>query len=241
MSDIHSLAGPYVLHALDEPERATFEQHLSGCATCATEVAELTETAARLADDTWSVPPPALREQVMTQVRLTRQLPPTRAVRRRRAPTRWWRHPALATVAACLLVAAIAAGVTYTVQEQRLRGERSAAQQLARVQAVLTAPDAQLRTTTVAGGGRVTMVAAPSQDSAVIMLAAPPPGAGRAYQLWLIQDGTPHSAGVLASGQGTATHLVSGLGAADALGLTVEPAGGSAAPTLPVLAQLTMG
>lgn len=240
MSEIHSLAGPYVLHALDEKEREAFDQHLNRCATCATEVAELTETAARLAADTWSAPPPALYDRVMTQARLTRQLPPIRTVRRRRAQTRWWRHPALLTAAACLLVATLAASITHTLQEQGLREERTAAQRLARVQAVLTAPDAQLRSAAVAGGGRVTMVAAPSQDSAVVMLAAPPPGPGRAYQLWLMQGGTPHSAGVLGSGQGTATHLVSRLGSADALGLTVEPADGSSVPTLPVLAQLTM-
>ncbi|MDI1460914.1 anti-sigma factor [Catellatospora sp. KI3] len=241
MSDIHTLAGPYVLHALDETERDTFEQHLSGCGTCATEVAELTETAARLAEDTWSVPPPGLRERVVAQARLTRQLPPTRHPRRRHAPTRWWRHPALATATACLLVAALAAGITYTVQERRVRADRAAAEQLARVQAVLAAPDARLRTAAVGGGGQVTMVAAPSRGSAVVMLAAPSPGADRAYQLWLIRDGVPYPGAVLATGQGTATQLVDGLDSVDALGLTAEPAGGSAVPTLPVLAQLAMG
>ncbi|MEU8076041.1 anti-sigma factor [Catellatospora citrea] len=241
MSETHCLAGPYVLHALDEPEQATFEQHLRGCVTCAVEVAEFGETVARLAEDTWSAPPPELRGRVLAQTRLTRQLPPARPVRGRRALTRWWRHPALATAAACLLVAALAAGVTFTVQQQRLRDERASAQfQLAHVHAVLSAPDAQLRAADVAGGGRVTVVASAGRDSAVLMLAAPDPGAGRAYQFWLMNGGTPHSAGVLNGGQGTATCVISGLRAAEALAVSVEPVGGSPAPTLPIAAQVAI-
>ncbi|BCJ73523.1 hypothetical protein CS0771_30670 [Catellatospora sp. IY07-71] len=242
--EIHSLAGAYVLHALEEAERETFVQHLRGCAACAAEVAELNETAARLAEDTWSVPPPAMREQVLAAARRTRQLPPPRPVREpRRAPVRWWRHPAALTAAACLLVAALVGGV-YAVQEQRLREERAATlaarQELARTQAVLTAPDATVRTADVAGGGRVTVVAAPSRDAAVVLLATHSPGAQKAYQLWLMDGGTPRSAGVLAAGQGSATHLVDGVGAADALGVTIEPEGGSASPTLPIIAQIPM-
>lgn len=245
MSEIHSLAGPYVLHALDEAERETFIQHLRGCETCAAEVAELNETVVRLADDAWSVPPPALRDNVLAAVRRTRQIPPARPVRaRRREPARWWRHPAALTAAACLLVAALVGGATWTVQEQRLRDERAVAQaaqqELARTQAVLTAQDATVRTADVAGGGKVTVVASPSQDAAVILLATHSPGARKAYQFWLMEGATPHSAGVLAAGQGTATRLVSGVNAADAMGLTVEPVGGSISPTLPIIAEIPM-
>ncbi|MEU7822583.1 anti-sigma factor [Catellatospora sp. NPDC049133] len=244
MSEIHSLAGPYVLHALDEAERETFIQHLRGCETCAAEVAELNETVARLADDAWSVPPPAMRDNVLAAVRRTRQIPPARPVRTRREPARWWRHPAALTAAACLLVAALVGGTTFAVQEQRLREERAVAQaarqELARTQAVLTAPDATVRTSNVAGGGKVTVVASAAQDAAVILLATHSPGEQKAYQFWLMEGTTPHSAGVLAAGQGTATHLVSGVNAADAMGLTVEPAGGSTSPTLPIIAEIPM-
>ncbi|MEV4416812.1 anti-sigma factor [Catellatospora sp. NPDC049609] len=243
-SEIHSLAGAYVLHALDESERETFAQHLRGCSACAAEVTELNETAARLAEDTWSVPPPGMRDQVLSAVRRTRQLPPARPVRERRgARARWWRHPAALTAAACLLVAALVGG-TYAVQEQRVRSEQAAAQaarqELARTQAVLTAPDATVRTADVQGGGKVTVVAAPSRNAAVVLLATHSPGAQKAYQFWLMDGATPRSVGVLAAGQSTATHLVDGVDAADALGVTVEPAGGSTTPTLPIVAQIPM-
>ena len=59
------LTGAYALDALDATDRETFERHLAGCETCAEEVASLREAAARLADDSWSTPPPRLRRQVL--------------------------------------------------------------------------------------------------------------------------------------------------------------------------------
>ncbi|MGW4275741.1 RskA family anti-sigma factor, partial [Streptomyces seoulensis] len=47
--DLHSMTGAYALHALPDDERAAFERHLAGCASCAQEVAEFAATAARLA------------------------------------------------------------------------------------------------------------------------------------------------------------------------------------------------
>ncbi|MBV1854490.1 anti-sigma factor [Catellatospora tritici] len=245
-NELHTLAGPYALDALDPDERQVFARHLDGCATCAAEVAELRETAARLADDTWSVPPPRLREQVLAGIRRTRQVPPARPVRDRPGASarRWWRHPAALVTAACVLAAALVGG-TWAVQEQRLRDERAAARQAqeraATIESVLTAPDATVRQAAVAGGGRVTVVASPTRDAAVVLLAgAHDPGAGHAYQFWLMRDGKPRSAGWLAAGQTQATQLVEGVRGADLLGVTVEPAGGSDSPTLPIIAQVPM-
>ena len=38
--DIHSLVGAYAVDALDDAERARFEQHLAACAECRAEVDE---------------------------------------------------------------------------------------------------------------------------------------------------------------------------------------------------------
>jgi len=75
-NDIHLLTGAYVLDSLDDADRDVFTQHLDECEGCAGEVAELRETVVRLADDSWAVPPPRLRQNVMDQIRTTRQLPP---------------------------------------------------------------------------------------------------------------------------------------------------------------------
>ena len=45
MSDLHKLTGAYAVDALDDLERARFEQHLDECDDCRFEVAELRETA----------------------------------------------------------------------------------------------------------------------------------------------------------------------------------------------------
>ena len=55
MSDLHKLTGAYAVDALDDLERARFEQHLAECDDCRAEVAELRETAALLADSVSTV------------------------------------------------------------------------------------------------------------------------------------------------------------------------------------------
>ncbi|HYN97908.1 MAG TPA: anti-sigma factor, partial [Pilimelia sp.] len=85
------------------------------------------------------------------------------------------------------------------------------------------------------GGGRVTLVVSPSRDAAVALLTGlPDPGAGKAYQMWVIDGTEATSAGVLAAGETSARWLLAGVRGADAFGVTVEPAGGSGKPTLPV-------
>ena len=46
---LHELAAGYALDALDDDERAAFEQHLAECEQCAADVRGFRETAALLA------------------------------------------------------------------------------------------------------------------------------------------------------------------------------------------------
>lgn len=238
--DSHTLSGAYVLDALTEIERAAFDRHLATCESCALEVAELREAAARLADGSWSVPPPRLRGAVLSEVGRTRQdrpSPPGRAGRDGDAALSRWRRRAVAAVAAGIVLAG-AAATGQLVQEHRVRDERAAARaarlESARIQEVLTAPDAVLRGTTGPGGvGRVTVVSSRRGDVAVAVLEGlPSRGPDRTYQLWVIDDGAARSAGVLATGATGDRRLITGVRGADLFGVTVEPAGGSASPTL---------
>ncbi|BCB87168.1 anti-sigma factor [Phytohabitans suffuscus] len=247
MSDVHALAGAYALHALSDIERAAFARHLAECESCAHEVAELRETAARLADGTWSVPPPRLRDNVLAEIRQTRQLPPAASERvaRGAAPAAGGRRrrPLVVAAAAAVVLAAGAGTVSYVAQEQRVRDERATVAALraesARVEAVLAASDARLHSAPVTGGGQITMVLSESLDGGVVMLSgARPPGAGRAYQLWAVSSGAPDSRGVLPSGEGGATRLIDRIRGMDTLGVTIEPSGGSAAPTEPLVASV---
>jgi anti-sigma-K factor RskA len=104
---------------------------------------------------------------------------------------------------------------------------------------VIEAQDARQATVDVSGGGTATVSISPSHDALVVrMKDVPPPPAGKVYQMWLIpKDGsTPVSQGLMDAEALSKPALVKGIGSAAALGITVEPAGGSATPTLPTVA-----
>jgi anti-sigma-K factor RskA len=239
--DIHSLAGAYAIDALDDLERAAFDEHVVGCDACATEVAELKETAGWLAYEAAQAPPASLKRSVMTQIANTRQVLPLPQPPSRRPPVSRWIHRTRILVAAGVAAVVAAAGV-YVVEELRLRQERIAAQaEVARIDDVISAPDATLRMANVSGGGRITIITSPGRDEAVIVLAdAKSYGADKAYQLWLIEGSTPKSVGLLEPDQVSATRLISGVRTANVLGLSIEPAAGSAIPSQPILATIPL-
>ncbi|MEO5878111.1 MAG: anti-sigma factor, partial [Streptosporangiaceae bacterium] len=81
-----------------------------------------------------------------------------------------------------------------------------------------------------ASGGSGTVVSSRAQGKAVVLMAGLPElPEGRTYQVWLMGPGTPRSTGLMRSVGGPV--LTQGLDDATQLGITVEPAGGSAGPT----------
>jgi anti-sigma-K factor RskA len=232
--DVHTLAGAYALDAVDDLERAAFARHLSGCESCATEVAELSATAARLGAIAAAAPPAGLRARVLAEIEQTRQAVAGQIRPGRSTVDRWRRWPVAAAAAAVLAVGASAA--TWVASDLRVRDERARAQALAdqqaQINAVFAAGDVQLRTATVAGGGRVTVATSRSRDAGVVVMSdLPILPAGKAYQLWLLAPNTATSAGVLTVGQHSGVTVVRGTGAAQSVAVTVEPAGGSPQPT----------
>jgi anti-sigma-K factor RskA len=239
-TDIHALVGAYALDAVDDLERAAFDRHLAECESCRSEVDELRETATRLADSTWSVPPPGMRTEVMAAIGRTRQLTSLEPARRDR-PVRWRRWTAAA--AAAVVLAGGAGTAVWTVQDQRVRDQRARAeaaeQREARTRAILAAPDLVVRTTPMIGGGKVTVATSALHGAGVVLLGADAaPSGGRVFELWRIRGTTATQAGTLASGQTAAVQIIDGLRDSDAFGVTLEPAGGSATPTLPMTAQI---
>jgi anti-sigma factor RsiW len=69
----HDLVAVYALDALDDDERAAFEQHLADCATCRAELAELRVVTEELAVELSEAPPARLRADVLAQVARTPQ------------------------------------------------------------------------------------------------------------------------------------------------------------------------
>ena len=74
--DIHSLVGAYAVDAVDDAERARFEEHLATCAGCRAEVESLRGAAAHLAASTDTAPPASLKASLLRDIRSVRPLPP---------------------------------------------------------------------------------------------------------------------------------------------------------------------
>jgi anti-sigma-K factor RskA len=231
---LHALSGSYVLDALSEPERESFERHLQHCALCTDEVRGLRETAARLGLAKTLDPPPQLRPRVLSAAYRTRQLPPPVAERiglerRRRIPR------LAAALAAAALVVVATLGITQVVTRHQPGGAPTANAAISRV---VTAADAQTETARTSAGGTVTVVVSAGQRAAVVsatgMRSLP---ASETYQLWVIGPHGARSAGLLSGTGQVGQVLASGVASGDRIGITVEPAGGTSSPTTtPVIA-----
>ena len=219
MSEIHALSGAYAVNALDDVERAAFERHLADCEVCAAEVAGLRETAAKLADAVATAPPPALRERILAQAATTRPLPPVVGPRRR-TPRR-----SFLVAAAAAAVIAVGGGVALT-QPWNDEPQLSASQQ------VMQAADTQQVSAPVQGGGQVTVYRSAKLHEAVLKADGMPPApSGHVYQVWFQNSaGSMISAGLMPAGKDQML-LAGDARTAQAVGVTVEPEGGSESPT----------
>jgi anti-sigma-K factor RskA len=162
-----------------------------------------------------------LAEPVTDELSAARQ---RREARRRPAGLRNW----LIGVAAAAVIALGGVGIGAYVANQNDPFRQ-----------VIEAQDARQATVDVTGGGTATVSISASRDALVVrMKDVPPPPAGKVYQMWLIpKDGsTPVSEGLMDAEALSKPALVKGIGSAAALGITVEPVGGSATPTLPTVA-----
>jgi Anti-sigma-K factor rskA len=240
--DLHALTGAYALDALDAgAEYKRFTRHLDRCRSCADEVRGFRAVATTLAFATAAEPPPQLRARVMAAVARTTQAPrqtQTKARPRRRTITaRTWVPWLSGAVAIAGVVLAVVFGFAQAHTEQQLSQERAQNQAIA---AVLAAPDARLITQPTSAGGRATVVLDAARHELVVATSGLPSlPEGKVYQLWLIGPKKITSAGLLppASSGRTAPVLASGLEPGDKLGLTVEPAPGTAQPTTtPIMA-----
>ncbi|MFE1437584.1 anti-sigma factor domain-containing protein [Streptomyces sp. NPDC058739] len=253
-TDLHSLAAPYALDALDADERRRFERHLAGCERCAGEVRALSEDAVRLAWSTAAAPPAALRDRVLAAVATTAQEPVAAPERAGRLPAHVWgtepppgriRAPrprpllmpfATVTAAAALVVAALFA-VQANDTQKRLDAERDRAREIAHV---LAAPDVRTAASRDDGGRSIGAIASASEGRAVVTLSGyGEPSGGRVHQLWVMRpDARPRSLGLF---EGDTPLVAAGLDpSSTSLAVTVEPDGGSPQPTSQPVVQLAL-
>ncbi|WP_030482917.1 anti-sigma factor [Nocardioides aequoreus] len=250
---IHALSGAYAVDALHDEERQAFEQHLQRCAECQEEVTSLREAAALLALPEEVPPPAGLRDAVLAAAAQVRPLPPevdqpapraetrptpesaTVVPFRRRLQTLGSRSRLALVAAAAVVVTAAGVGITqpwepdtatYTATER-----------------VLEAPDAASVSQSFPDGSSATVTRSPSQGKAVLEthdMDQPP--SGHVFQLWLMDDeGTARPAGTMGSGGDHEMVLDGDAAEATAVGITVEPEGGSEQPTTEPIAMFDLG
>src|SRR5271166_4330350 len=236
--DMHSLSGAYALDALEGgAERDRFVRHMSRCQSCASEVRGFREVATALAFAATAEPPPELRDRVLAAAARTRQLPPEVRTHARPRRTRSWVPWLSGVVATASIVVAVLFGFAQAHTQQQLN--QAQAENKA-ISLLLSSPQVTLLSRSTTKGGVATVVLAAARHQLVVVTnGLPALPAGRVYQLWLIGKTKIVSAGLLpaATSGRTAPVLASGVVKGDTLGLTVEPAPGSAQPTTkPILA-----
>jgi anti-sigma-K factor RskA len=148
-----------------------------------------------------------------------------------RAQARWFKRPASFLLAAAAAVALFVGG---TFLGQTLNDNQFASQQAAGLAQINAADDSQRAATTTADGQEATLVWSNKLGiSAVLVDNLPALPNDQDYQLWYINAEGVIPAGTFdSSGDGTVWRVLDGtMHAGDAVGVTVEPAGGSDQPT----------
>lgn len=226
----------YALGALEAAEVAALASHLSGCAACRAELAAFQRLGEGLL---LALPPQAPRSGLRRAV--AARLPGGRSAARRSRRLPAFSFARLAVGAAFLLLLGI--NLLSVLQVQALRREQAEmARQLESGQiaiGMLAYPETEMLP--ISGEGVAGTLLANRQRKIAVLLTwdLPTLEQGQTYQIWLISpDGERVSGGLFLPQRDQAYTLVvvqlSGPpGEYVGLGVTVEPAGGSPAPTTP--------
>ena len=231
--DVVALATPYALDATTDAERAEIERQV---AAAPPEVAEeffaqvraVHETMAVISAATALEPPPSMRDRLLATVV---HEPPVDQLAAKRANR--WRTTILAA-AAVLAIGLGALGVGIALRP---------APTVSTAEQVFAAPDVQTVSGPIPSGGTATLVFSHQKDAGVLVMNnVPPPKPGTVYQMWLVGEGTPKSAGTMdaKSVAPSTTAVLPDLGTSRALAFTVEPGTGSDEPTTPAFAELPL-
>jgi len=223
--DLLELATPYALNAISDTERAALDRRLAAASRPIAdrfddEVRAVRETMAIVSAATSAEPPAQLRDAVLAAVQSEK-------------PSQLRLRTALLAAAAAIIVGLAAFGIgialrpppTPTMTEQ-----------------IMAAPDKR----TVAGqlaGGTATVVFSRNINAGLVEMShVPPPTQGTVYQMWLIDDKGPQSAGTMDAAGVTpsAVHLLRNLGKSSVLAFTVEPGKGSVQPTGTIITKLPL-
>jgi anti-sigma-K factor RskA len=211
------------LGSLEPNEERQARDHLARCVACRDELDALEEVMGRMALALPRAdPPPGLEKKIMDRIQGTRRAAATRDARPRAA---FFRHPAFGAAAAVLIVLLGAGNLVQWFRGAPARG-----------------PGAPGLTTIVlvgvnTGQGAYGTVVLDAQDNGGVLAVRGLPrlDMGHQYQLWLVRDGERQSGGVFSVDEDGYGNLLlqvpKDFKGFTSIGITVEPAGGSPAPT----------
>jgi anti-sigma-K factor RskA len=223
--ELLELATPYALHAVSDAERDAIDRQLAAAPPSVVEafreeVRAVHETMTAVSAATAAEPPTRLRTAVLAAV-----LPDV--ARRSR-----WRTELLAAAAAIVVgLAAFGAGIALRPSPTPTMAEQ-----------IMAAPDVRTVSGQLAGGTATVLFSRDKNAGVLVMNNVPPPSQGTVYQMWLIGDKGPTSAGTMNTAAVTpsTTDMLTNLGNSSALAFTVEPGNGSPQPTGKILAKLSL-
>jgi anti-sigma-K factor RskA len=219
------LATPYALNAISDTERLAIDRQLAAAPVAVAEafgdeVRAVRETMAAVSAATAAEPPARLRAGVLA------------AAQAHHARPSRWRTVVLAAAAAIVVgLAAFGAGIAL---------HPSPAPTMA--QQIMAAPDVRTISAPIAGGTATVLFSRDRNAGVLVLNNVPPPARGTVYQMWLVGDNGPQSAGTMdtAAVSPSTTHLLSNLGNSSVLAFTVEPGNGSPQPTGKIFAKLSL-
>lgn len=225
--ELLELATPYALDAVSDEERAEIERRVAAAprpvaAAFDDEVRAIRETMAVVSATTAVEPPARLRAATLAAI----PAPDERKF--------GWRTAVLGAAAAAVVVGAAAFGIGILM---RPHPPSTIAEQ------VFAAPDVRTVSGPL-GNGTATVVFSHDRNAGVLVMNnVPPPKPGTVYQMWLLGDKGPTSAGTMSTAAvaPSTTATLTNLGSSTTLAFTVEPGTGSPRPTGTILAALPLG
>jgi anti-sigma-K factor RskA len=245
--ELFELAAAYALGATTPDEAAAIEAALPESPELAAEVASFREVAAEMAFLAPVVPSPDTRSRLLGRIQLERQTAPADTRGGGSAPRWTTRNRYLAAAAGILVVASLGAESLLLAKRARDAEQKwiAAANKLEQREQTLNAmfhAEKDLRlihlkaADTVKGPGIQVFWNEKHQAGVVHAFRLPPAPANHAYQVWAIVDGRPASVNVFNSDpDGHAlvrdVPMPASSRGVTMIAVTVEPAGGSPAPT----------
>jgi anti-sigma-K factor RskA len=231
--ELLELATPYALNAISETERIAIERQIASApaavaAAFGDEVRAVRETMALVSAATAADPPPRLRAAVLAAAQ-------THDPRRLRLRT------LLLAAAAAIVVGLAAFGAGVALRSSPAPTTPQAPPQTM-AQQIMAAPDARTVSGPIAGGTATVTFSRGKNAGVLVLKNVPPPAQGTVYQMWLVNDKGPQSAGTMDPAVVTpsTTHTLYNLGNSSVLAFTVEPGGGSPQPTGKIFAKFSL-